>query len=81
MYRSWIIEQRGYDLDNTEVEELLRATHTSARLGTDTARLIELLDTSMQPEHSETLCSLRAKTGFDERVNWPSTGRDAPDIT
>ena len=81
MYRSWIIEQRGYDLDNTEVEELLRATHASARLGTDTARLIELLDTSVQPEHSETLRSLRAKTGFDERVNWPSTGRDAPDIT
>ncbi|MBU6188316.1 MAG: hypothetical protein KGR68_03280 [Betaproteobacteria bacterium] len=81
MYRSWIIEQRGYDLDNTEVEELLRATHASERLGTDTARLIELLDTSVQPEHSETLRSLRAKTGFDERVNWPSTGRDAPDIT
>jgi hypothetical protein len=36
MYRSWIIEQRGYDLANTEVEELLGATHASARLDMET---------------------------------------------
>jgi hypothetical protein len=81
MYRSWTIDQRGYDLDNIEVEDLLRATHASARLGTDTARLTELLDTSMQPEHSETLRGLRAKTRFDERLKWPSTNHNAPDIT
>jgi predicted nucleotidyltransferase len=80
MYRSWIIEQRGYDLANTEVEELLGATHASARLGMETARLIELLDASMQPEQRATLRSLRAKTRFDERLKRRPTDHNGPDI-
>ena len=80
MYRSWIIEQRGYDLADTEVEELLRATHASERLRMEPVKLIELLDASMQPEHRQTLHSLRAKTGFDERLKRPPTDHNAPDI-
>lgn len=80
MYRSWTIEQRGYDLTNTEVDELLRATHASERLGMETATLIELLDASMQPEHAETLYSLRAKTGFDERLKQQPTDHGTPNI-
>lgn len=45
----------------------------------ETARLIELLDASMQPEQSETLRSLRVKTGYDERLTRPPADQNDPD--
>ncbi len=68
MYRSWIIEQRGYDLDNDELYRLLSDTRASERFPVDPSQLIELLDATMLTEHRETLRSLRKKTGFDDRI-------------
>lgn len=68
MYRSWLIEHRGYDLDENELAEVLRDLHVGERLGLETSELTELLNASMQPEHQETLRSLRKKIGFDDRM-------------
>ena len=68
MYRSWLSDLRGFDLDENEVAQLLRDTHACERLGADAAELAELLDASARPEQREALRSLRIKTGFDERA-------------
>jgi hypothetical protein len=68
MYRSWLIEHRGYDLDDYELADVLRDLHVGERLGLETAELTELLNASMQPEHEEALRSLRKKVGFDDRM-------------
>lgn len=69
MYRSWLIDHRGHDLHEDELNQLLRDLQASERLGLDASELAELLDASLQPEHHEALRSLRKKTGFDERVH------------
>ncbi len=68
MYRSWLIEHRGYDLDDNELLQVLRDLRVGERLGLETSELTELLDASIQPEHQETLRSLRKKIGFDDRM-------------
>ena len=77
MYRSWVIDRRGTDLDAEELEGLLSALHASERLQMSTDELKALLAASIQPEHREALRSLRQKTGFDERVReWPARPDD-----
>ena len=73
MYRSWVIDRRGTDLDAEELEGLLGALHASERLQMKPGELKALLEASMHPEHREALRSLRQKTGFDARVSqWPT---------
>lgn len=69
LYRSWLIDQRGCDLDRAETEQLLHDTHAPARLRATVADLLALLEESMKPEHRAALKSLREKTGFDEQVS------------
>lgn len=72
MYRSWVIDRRGTDLNTLELEGLLHDLRASERMHLPPHELIALLEASMQPEHREVLRSLRQKTGFNERVSeWP----------
>jgi len=69
LYRSWLIDQRGRDLDRAETEQLLHDTRAPARLRSTVADLLTLLEESMKPEHRAALKILREKTGFDEQVS------------
>ena len=71
MYRNWLAEHRGFDLDSNEVMQLLRDTNACERLGSSEDELAALLDASTRPEHREALRSLRRKTGFDDRAPPP----------
>lgn len=77
MYRSWVIDLRGSDLNADELEGLLSELHASERLQMTPDELKALLEASMRPEHRETLRGLRQKTGFDGRVRqWPTRPDD-----
>lgn len=69
LYRSWLIDQSGRDLDRNETERLLRDMRAPERLRATPATLLALLDESMKPEHRATLKSLREKTGFDSQIS------------
>ena len=69
LYRSWLIDQSGQDLDRNETEQLLRDMRAPERLRATCATLLALLDESMKPEHRATLKSLREKTGFDSQIS------------
>lgn len=68
MYRSWVTDQRGFDLSNSEVMQLLRDTRACEILQIPALVLAARLDASVGPEHREALVSLRRKTGFDARA-------------
>jgi len=77
MYRSWVIDHRGTDLNAEELEGLSSDLHEGERLQMTPQELKALLEASMNPEHREALRSLRQKTGFDARVSqWPTLPDD-----
>ena len=69
LYRSWLIDQCGRDLNRAETEQLLRDACAPERLRATVPSLLALLEESMKPEHRAALKSLREKTGFDEQVS------------